>query len=182
MKIVNNYDFINAVKDSNEDYSPSKVIRNHKGPLIVGLSVVTYLNCIAFDENLLKHISDSTLVFSSAILISKLMEYKYHGDKYKQRADERLNELVDTLNDNDIKTDNHLIRQSTCYNKIYNLQINNKAIPQILESKYIYVPMYNFKGNVINTSLLQEHIIGTNEYTLSLGSPIKVLKKAYTMA
>ena len=42
------------------------------------------------------------------------------------------------------------------------------------------VPSYTFNGDIKDTSVLQEHIIGSKEYVLSLGSPKKVWKPAYS--
>ena len=33
------------------------------------------------------------------------------------------------------------------------------------------VPTYDFKGTVSETSMLQEHVVGTKSYVLTLGSP-----------
>ena len=49
-----------------------------------------------------------------------------------------------------------------------------------MESKYILVPTYDFNNNIKNTSILQEHIVGTDKYVLSIGSPKKELKLAYS--
>ena len=49
-----------------------------------------------------------------------------------------------------------------------------------MEEKYILVPTNDFNNNIKNVSIKQEHIIGSTDYVLSIGSPKKELKLAYS--
>jgi len=43
-----------------------------------------------------------------------------------------------------------------------------------MEKKYINVPVYDSIGDIKTVSIEQEHIIGSKQYVLSLGSPNQV--------
>ena len=107
--------------------------------------------------------------------------YKMIGDHYKEDSSNNLKRLVSILKELNVDTTYELLKKSECYHKIYNLKLNEKKIPQIIESKYILLPSYDYKGDITNTSLLQEHVVGSKTYVLSLGKPSKkVVKFAYS--
>ena len=81
-----------------------------------------------------------------------------------------------------IDTSFDLIKESSCESKIYNIKFNKKKIPQLIECKYILVPSYNYQGDVVETGIMQEHVVGSSLYTLLHGSPQKKLKLAYSKA
>ena len=79
-----------------------------------------------------------------------------------------LSSYLKTLN---IDTNHELLLNSEKYKTEYELTEEKRKIKQ---SKYISVPTEDDS----EISLLQEHIIGTNEYELSIGEPKKVYKLA----
>ena len=83
------------------------------------------------------------------------------------------------LNDLNVKTDYELLLESELYKKEYKIQVNEKKLPYIAESKYIMVPTHSFNGNMTETSILQEHVVGSKKYVLSLGSPKKEFTPNY---
>ena len=86
-----------------------------------------------------------------------------------------LKKLVSKLNDINIATDYDLLKQSELYERKYKIEFNESKIPIIMENKYVLVPSYNYKGDVKDTSILQEHFVGSKDYILSVGSPSKKL-------
>ena len=180
MKILINYDFINAIKNVNENYSPFKVIRNNKAQWVkFNLPMLAAIEYIAFREEFFKYFPSA--VFIHAFLLSgiDLVEYAIIGDKYKMISKIDLINLISKLKSLNVFTSYELLKKTECYNHITNFRLNENKIPQLIDSKYALVPSYNTNGEIIDTSILQEHIIGSNEYELSIGVPKKVLKPVY---
>lgn len=93
---------------------------------------------------------------------------------------EDLQKLSLQLNELNVKTSGELLLDSKVYHKQHKFVLSEKGIPGIMQNKYINIPTYD-NGDIKETSILQEHKIGTKEYVLSLGSPTKrqVFKPAY---
>lgn len=98
-------------------------------------------------------------------LIYNIVMHKYLINKKKDEASKALRKLIYDL---DINTDLELLSESEEYESYTN---PIKKFPFLKEKKYIIVP--TFDGEV---SLLQEHIIGHDKYTISFGTPEKKLK------
>lgn len=79
-----------------------------------------------------------------------------------------------------IFTSYDLLLKSKVYDKKYKVEMNKEQLLHIAEEKYILVPSYTYNGDTKDTSALQEHIVGSKQYVLSLGSPKKVLKPSYS--
>ena len=81
------------------------------------------------------------------------------------------------LNYLDINTRYELLQEAYLYKTSYKINKNLKNMPILIQNKYLMLPV-NTKEEEI--SLVQEHIVGTNNYYLSYGSPDKkkVLKLA----
>ena len=181
MNIVINYNFVNAVKDINEGFIPSKVVRNNLNMWIkFNLPFLTSLEIAVTKDKFFKYYPVAIAFHLLFVFEAELIKYKLLGDLYKDIADLRLKTLVSMLNDININTDYSLIKDSKCYHTVRNLKLNEKKIPQIVESKYILLHAYDNKGDIVETSLLQEHVMGSKQYVLSMGSPQKALKLAYS--
>lgn len=181
MNLVIDYDFFNAIKDVNEELTLNKIIRNNMNKwLKFNIPLLTSLEYVIAKEKFLNYMPSALAIHFFIIFQMELMQYKLLGDIYKDTADIRLKLLVSQLDNLNLETTYELLKQSTCYRRIYNLKLNKNKIPQVLESKYILVPNYDYHGDIKETSLLQEHIVGSNNYILSIGEPKKVLKLAYS--
>lgn len=181
MNIIVNYDFFDAVKDVNEGFTPFKIIRNCKVKFIkYNLPLLTLAEYITFHEDFLKYLPGATIIQIGLIFGCNIAGYLTCGDVYKEEADKRLKVLVSRLKSLNIDTSFDLIKQSECERKIYNFKINKKKIPQLIQYKYVLVPSYNYQGDITDTSIMQEHVVGSSEYILSHGSFKKVLKPAYS--
>ncbi|MBR3660981.1 MAG: hypothetical protein IKN63_03650 [Bacilli bacterium] len=181
MKLVINYDLVNAILNVNEELTPAKIIRNNKKRWAT-LNVPVYL---IIDTIVLRKIQSilECFIFQLGVIIpfEVIMQAVFASeDKYKIKSVNDLNQLVLDLRENlYINTDYNLLRQSELISKNYKIHLNENSIPSLLENKYILVPTYDFNGDLKNIGLLQEHEVGTNDYILSNGSPKKEIKLAY---
>ena len=179
MKITINYDFVNAILNVNEPFNTFKIIRNRKKQwAIINLPMYTIIDTIV-QKDIFLVIGTLLFQFGLLILNDYFLKNYLNMDIYKEKSIKDLKQLVIDLEKLYIKTDYDLILQSSLYNKKYKLNINKENIFNVMEQKYILVPTYDFNNNIKKTSILQEHIIGTNNYVLSIGLPNKELKKVY---
>ena len=179
MKLVINYDFIDKIKDVNENYGVMKIVRNRKRYLVFHLTPL----CIVVDLPIYLMGKESALIVFVSQAISyfmiEYMAYKQVGDFYKEEAINKIKQLVTLLKDINVDTSYDLLLKSEVYEKKYKIHLNEDKIPEIIESKYILVPTYDFNGKIRDTSILEEHVVGSNNYILSLRSPEKKLKLIY---
>ena len=179
MKLRINYDLIEALKNVNEPFGPFKIVRNHKREWVrFNLPIYTF-----YDYVILKNIPNTLicLMLQLGLLtsIEHLSGFLAKVDIYKLNSEDYLKLLVNRLSILDIETDYNLLLQSKLYDKNYRLNINKDKLPEIMESKYILLPSYKYNGEVEDTSLLQEHIIGSKDYYLSVKKKVKELKLVY---
>ena len=179
MKILINFDFMNAVKNVNEGITPFKVIRNNKSVWAkFNLPIYTAINLLATKGDIKSSLLILGLQFGFLTVANMIVLTVSNPDIYSVKSDIALGELVSKFKDNNIDTSKDLLKKSEVYNKKYEIKLNESKIPELIQSKYILVPTYDYLGNVKDTSVLQEHVVGSNEYVLSLVSPKKVLKPA----
>lgn len=173
MKLMVNYDLLSKIATSKNglmiDRTAKKVITN---PLIVqGVCLPVQLLANFTKEqilNTLLHLIIFQILISgiSDIILSKVQ---------KEVAILQLKLLSHTLKNLDINTDYDLLVQSYKYKTNYKLEYNESKLPKIKQEKYIMLPVYE-AGEEKEVSILQEHIIGTSKYELSIGEP-QVQKK-----
>lgn len=113
--------------------------------------------------------------FSLFELTDLLLHVKYK-DEIEAEAYLKLVKLTLQLADMGVNTSFELLKDSEVDSTKYEIRLNERQLPVIKQNKYILVPTYDSPGKIGNTSLLQEHDIGSDKYVLSLGSPKKVRK------
>ena len=87
-------------------------------------------------------------------------------------ANDDLIKLIRKLDDLKVDTNLELIKDSTVDSTEYRIKFYKNLIPVITQEKYILVPCYNsFLDDTEEKCILQEHVIGSKDYTLSIGSP-----------
>ncbi len=181
MNVLINYDLICAVKNVNEKFSIKKITRNNKGDWAkINLPVFLGLDCLIYKGDIKKIITMLIAQFGIVYTINLLPHLALKTDLYKEKSEQELKKLVSKLKDSNIETSYELIKQSKQYDRKYEIRLNEQKIPQILQSKYILLPTYDYAGRIKDTSVLQEHVMGSKDYVLSLGSPKKVLKPAFS--
>ena len=178
MNIRINYDFFDALYDSSTPFSPLKVLRN----MITSNAYCQAFIVIATASDLIGRktigkslLENSLCLFATSFAISvpcALMKV----DPLKSSADRDIDELVGSLKSLEVNTDKNLIRQSKKDGRNYKFRLNDKKIPQFVETKFILMPSYNINGEIEDTDIKQEHVIGTKTYILSKGSKAKKVK------
>lgn len=181
MNILINYDYINSVKNVNEKLTPFKIIRNNKSKYIkFNLPLFLAVNFI-FAGTDLKKIFNTLLIQFGFIFVSDfVINYGVGNDLFRAKSESQLKELVGHFKEANIDTSYELLKKSFVYDKKINFRINENKIPELVQSKYILVPTYDYLGDIKDTSVVQEHVLGSNNYVLSLGKSKKVLKPSFS--
>ena len=179
MNLLLDFDVVNAIKDINEGYTPMKIIRNEgKYIALLGMPSLFALNYLVFGSDVFKEFPAAVVRYFIIYFGISLAERLIGGDRYKGYADTNLRYLVYQLNQLDTKLDYEMMKEAKCYHRVFNVKLNENKIPEIIESKYILIPVYGLDGEIIEESFLQEHVVGSKAYVLSKGSPTKELKPA----
>lgn len=180
MKIIVNYDLMERIKDSNEDFN-FRILRKrfkkvtHYYPLwfLVSLAINKEI-----DDSFIVTATSAALYLAST-LVADILANKIFGDVERKQAIYDLRKLSILLSKINVKTSYELLQKAESYNINHSIRLDENKLPHIYQAKYIKVPTYD-DGNVKDVSILQEHVIGTNKYVLSTGSPIKVYKLAFS--
>ena len=170
MKIIINYDFFNAIRDARETVGPLKIVRNEKDKYLCKAPIFFGTNML-----LLRDISASlaVLMFEYSLLIGSdmIINKQEHKDKYAIKARKELNQLVTQLSEYNVRTSYEMLLKASLIRNNYYL--DNLSI---INEKLIDIPVINYSGMEDETSILQEHKVGSNEYILSLGTSEKKKK------
>lgn len=180
MKLVINYDFFNAIRDVNEPLTPMKIVRNNRkykflAPVTLGIG---YLGGMS-PESIARYLIlwYGIYITTDLALDNAIKRLNNNVDSYALTASTRLKNLSLKLDDINVKTNYDMLLKSELYEKNHKLELSNDIIPTLTEQKYIYVPSYGFDGQEKETSILQEHDIGSSVYTLSVGEPEKQYRR-----
>ena len=174
--IIINYDFFNEIRNINEDFSEFKIFRNNQKRWIKE-NYPAYLgaDCIVFYD-------EPRAIIPAFLLdagVTQLIEFTKclikRDDIYAKRSTNRLKEMIELLKDLDINTVDDLITKTKCTEKITNLKFDDNKLPYLLESKYIVVPSIDYNNKIIESHLVQEHVIGSDTYEISKGKHTKSL-------
>ena len=186
MKLLINYDFFEAIRNVNEKTTPLKVFRNEKKKYAILLPIYTSVALIAkqycdFDtKDIIPAIIRAYGCLMSLDNIGEIMAKTFSHSKtdlYAQKASARLKMLALMLDDINVNTNYDMLLASELYHKKVYLDSSEGNRPILVSQKYIYVPSYGFDGSEKETSILQEHIIGTKEYILSQDEPDRQYKR-----
>ena len=181
MNIITNFDLENAIYNVNRKLTPLKIIKNNKVIWAkINLPVYTALDYIIADGDI-KTIGGILLSqFGLSIAIVYMLNSSLGVDFYQMISERDLRDLLKSFKDSEINTSFDLLKKSEVYEKKYNVRLNEKKLPELVQSTYILVPTYDSFGDVKDTSVLQEHVMGDDEYILSFGKPQKVLKPSFS--
>jgi len=174
MKIKINYDLIKKISETEKGF-----ILNKTTKYVLGLTTCALL----FDRCLLPNLntndtflSDLSFYLIYYTVIGIPINYAHYKTSQSLSIQE-LKSLVILLQNINVNTNYELLLKSYKYHTEYKLEFDESKAPYIIQEKYINIPIYD-NGNEKEVSLVQEHIIGSKSYTLSYGSPKKVLKLA----
>ena len=180
MKLLINYDFFNAVRNVNEKIHPLKIIKNEKTKYAIMLPIYLSIGLIKPQH---REINPSDIImpllsgYSTLIsldLISQMITQTFspsHMDLYGEKSSQALKELAILLETINVSTNYDMLLASELYYKKTSIEPSESTFPVLKSEKYIYVPSYGFDGEEKTTSILQEHIIGTKDYELSIEEP-----------
>ena len=172
MKLQINYDLLEKITLADKGFTLKKNISRilfyttFSTAFYLGMASVTKIEPVLIRQILLALATNTSFVGITSSIDSK---------QNKEKAMKHLQLLSKYLEILNIETSDILLIQSYKYHTDYELDENNPL--KINKKEYIMVPAYD-NGKEKEISLLQEHIIGTNKYTLSCGKPNKVLKLA----
>lgn len=179
MKLLVNFDLIESVKNVNQPFTIFKLVRNRKRTwTTINIPIYTAID-FAFKKNIPETLELVAIQLGFVAVLETIMNHALGVDPYFNQSDRNLKTLVPKLNAINVETDYELLKKSTLDGKKYQVRLNEKKLPELVETKFILVPSYNYNGDVKETSMLQEHVVGTHEYVLSVGSKQKVLKPAF---
>lgn len=175
MKIRINYDLFEKLQESNTGLSLNKSSKYILKQTFISSIIFQIINIITRDKPLIS--SDTILFFLFFHILTRLPVELILSKATKKYSIKDLNYLVNILNYLDINTTYELLQEAYLYKTNYKIIKNEKNIPILIQNKYIMLPVNEIDEEV---SLVQEHIVGTNKYYLSYGSPDKkkVLKLA----
>ena len=162
MKIEVNYDLLEKIDEAKTGVNLNKMGRD----VSFMMSIMTPV-CLLTSENDLKNFAGNILYsFSLSAIHYGLIPFLFRDSK-KERAKSELKDLTSKLCSMDIYTNDELLLEANNYKTKYKINFNDGILPKLKQNKYIMVPTKN-AGEV---SLLQEHVVGTRKYDLSVGEP-----------
>ena len=170
MKLLINYDFFDAIRNVNEPLTPLKIVRNEKK-----YAIITFLWLVDgyFDDPIYAF---RRLLLWYGIYMSMDLFYQFSCneetssdlDMYAYEASTKLKKLPVMLGDINVKTNYEMLLKSELYQRKLKVESSNDKLLSLKEEKYIYVPSYGFDGQEKETSILQEHNVGSKTYMLSV--------------
>lgn len=165
MKININYELMNEIRTANTGFNLKRYAAKmgmYAGIISVGNIISLSITGSIKTDGLLFGVTFPTSYFAISELITSPIN--------KQIACERLEELSALLQKINIYTSPDLLKQATAYKTQYEISKEDGTSPRIIQKKYMMVPT-NGLLNSDETSLQQEHTIGSRQYVLSIGTP-----------
>lgn len=168
MKLLLNYDVIDKIQVAKTGIRLKKIPKS----LVINMSVYTPYTLITNANKPEENILDLILGLGIYAVLNYTREVIL-AQQNKDAAETDLKWLLSHLDHINSSTTYDQLLESKKYKTEYKLlEKNDQGIRKLQQNKYILIPT----GNDEKVSVLQEHVIGTNEYSLSLGEPKKVYK------
>ena len=171
-----NYDLIDKVREAKTGFSLHKYVKTVG--LVNGVMIPTMLLGAQIGGVPIVELTDDILRnFGYSLWCNLWISFGYSFFR-KDMAIEQLRELSTKLNSICIETSPELLKGVYQYDVEYNVCFDSFP-PKIVQNKYMMVPVNNYWENN-ERAVKQEHVIGTRDYELSYGEPVK--KKSYSYA
>ena len=168
MKIVVNYDFFKRVKLLNDPDSRLTMVKIRTKELFIkDLPILTFLNFTLTYPHISNFIYFTVLDYLCFSFFYDL------SIKVLNKYSKELANLASMFNKFNINTSYDLLLETELYHKETKVVLNNH-LPCIMQKKYFNIPTYTITGDIKPVSIEQEHIIGSKQYVLTLGSPSNV--------
>lgn len=176
MKININYDLLDKIREAKTGFSLNRHVRHILPRTLLASTIFACLNLSSGD--VAQRFVRGMLLYIVLYGITDGISTTLCKKTLKKAAINDLRILSLLLCDINISTSDELLLDSDNYETEYQIKFNESKIPYIKQDKYINVPVYD-NGKIRAVSLVQEHIVGSKKYSLSYGSPKKVLKPAF---
>ena len=178
MKIMVNYDFFKRVKYLNTSDSKLTLFKiRTEDWLVKELPLFSFFNFLLTYPKLSYMVYFDMLGFLLFNFGYEIKAKKLNCDLFALRVlrkyRKQLAKLSSQFNNLNIHTDYDLLLETELYYKETKL-VFSKGLPDIVEKKYYNVPSYTITGDIEPVSIEQEHVVGSKEYVLTLGSPSKI--------
>lgn len=173
MKLTMAYDLPDKIKEANQGYSLKRCIKR-------GLTLVGINTAIGIPINLCagaapeKYLSD-LLIYIGIHTATTGIPAVMLKEATQELAELKLTRLSSDLKSINVNVGLDNLLDASTYKTEYKPDFKNRVVEQ---KKYINVPVNDYWGER-EISLCQEHIVGSNEWALSLGTPKK--EKVYTL-
>lgn len=178
MKIRINYDLFEKIREAKGEFSlQKKTVKNilYTWPLPFLASFTMFLATLGNNPTT-ENIKEILILYGACIGIKDLFDLALHSrnkDFYSNEAKLELSELSYYLIKSlFINTAVDLLLNAEQYGKTtYSFMNKEKLIPR-LQKKNILIPTYE-NSEIKDKIILQEHLLGSNDWYLSVGSPKK---------
>ncbi|MBQ2946774.1 MAG: hypothetical protein IJE04_02870 [Bacilli bacterium] len=172
MKLMINYDLIDKIREAKTGFSLQRTV---KPILIRGWVATTFIMIInSFwvpPEKMLKALFEAMSISLNIQLLVYIPADLILSKYIRNSSKKSLTDLAMQLRQLNANTDKDLILNSYKYKTEYKL-LKNDDSTDLVQKKYIMVPVIE-NGKENEVSILQEHILGSKIYSLSIGEPTK---------
>ena len=180
MKIIINYDLLAKINEARTGFSFQETVK----PVLIktGFSIPFFSIIAPFfyssPEQMMNHVYRTTCFFFFLESITYGGCNLILAKRIKNKAKDTLKRLSSLLKEINVNTNDKLILNSYKYKTEYKIN-KNENFKDLVQNKYIIVLVIE-NGEEKEISILQEHIIGSKIYSLSLGKPQK--EKVFKLA
>ena len=175
MKIAVNFDLMDKAMEAKKGFSLKKYSKAI-GMCMGLVSPMLIADATIGHKTPLEMVARTGGIFAYYCLYFWLSQ-KARAGLTKARAENDLRQLSYKLKDIFVDTNAEYLQDSECYKTEYSVKFDS-VLPKVEQRKYLTVPVHSDWDN--NTrSLVQEHIIGSKEYSLSHGEPKE--QKVYSL-
>lgn len=178
MKIKVNYELMQKIDMANKGFSLNWSLINNSKCFGEGLLLLCLIDGIFSSEHKLDVLNNLpiAIIGSSIVGLIEVIFIKFFRKNGMKIAENDLKMLASQLSNLNVKTNVPMLKESIVQDTNYKFVLNKHNFPVLKQDKYILVPTYDRYGNDGVESLHQEHILGTKDYDISVGSPNKRLK------
>lgn len=177
MKLRINYDLLEKIRFSKKGLSLKKSLAITYLPAFP-LVIKSFYDVISAMNNDIGN-KDAYLILLGLMLVGQTipgttvyLAKKFFDPNAKPVADNSLSILAAKLTGLDIITTRELLKESELLKTKYQIKYTDNKLPVLKQEKYISVPL----TNGYSETLLQEHIIGSKTWDISVEEPEKKLQ------
>lgn len=169
MKIEINYDLIDRIAEAKKGFS---LKRCAKRPIfLTSIATGSFSMVGAITGDSIYHTASWIISAASFYTFQSVLMAMLLRKEMKKCAEKDLRKLVAELRNSTVKTDEEAILDSYKYETQYKIKADDSFLPKIEEKKYIKVPIQDEYWGNKEMPIVQEHIVGSSDYTISIGTP-----------